>query len=84
VRYGYLRFQPVANLHGMKVGKLAKKYRIHRVTVADHLAIHGFAKRVRGLDETQVLDAADRYQAGASLAVLGKKYGGVSPQFDEP
>jgi transposase len=63
---------------GMKVGELAKKYGIHRVTVADHLAVHGIAKRTRGLDEAQVSDAAERYQAGVSLAVLGKEYG-VSP-----
>ena len=64
--------------HGMKVGELAKKYAIHRVTVSDHLAVHGIAKRSRGLDETQVSDAVARYRAGISLAVLGKKYG-VSP-----
>lgn len=63
---------------GMTVGDLAKKYGIHRVTVSDHLAVHCIAKRLRGLDETQVLDAAERYQASTSLAVLGKKYG-VSP-----
>ncbi|HEY9357610.1 MAG TPA: hypothetical protein VIQ52_15020, partial [Arthrobacter sp.] len=49
---------------GMKVGDLAEKYGIHRVTVADHLAGHGIEKRLRGLGETQVLDAAKRYQAG--------------------
>lgn len=63
---------------GMKVGELAKKYSIHRVTVADHLAIHGIEKRSRGLDKAQVLDAAARYHVGTSLAVLGEKYG-VSP-----
>jgi Mor family transcriptional regulator len=63
---------------GMKVGELAAKYGIHRVTVADHLAVHRIEKRVRGLDEAQVLDAAAGYRAGASLAVLGKKYS-VSP-----
>jgi hypothetical protein len=63
---------------GMKVGDLAEKYGIHRVTVADHLAVHRIEKRVRGLDEAQVLDAAAGYGAGTSLAVLGKKYG-VSP-----
>ncbi|WP_152683818.1 helix-turn-helix domain-containing protein [Pseudarthrobacter siccitolerans] len=63
---------------GMTVGELAEKYGIHRVTVADHLAVHGIEKRLRGLDEAQVLDAATRYHAGSSLAVLGKKYG-VSP-----
>ena len=60
---------------GMKVGDLAEKYGIHRVTVTDHLALHRIEKRVRGLDEAQVLDAAAHYQAGESLAVLGEKYG---------
>lgn len=63
---------------GMKVGELAEKYGIHRVTVADHLNVHGITRRFRGLDKSQVADAATRYEAGTSLAALGKKYG-VSP-----
>jgi hypothetical protein len=52
---------------GMKVGELAKKYGIHRVTVADHLAIHGNTKRSRGLDEAGFGRAAARYHAGAEF-----------------
>lgn len=59
---------------GMKVGELAKKYGIHRVTVADHLAVHGISKRTRGLTPEQIEQAIQRYQAGASLAALGRSF----------
>ncbi|MCX2746287.1 hypothetical protein OOZ51_00475 [Arthrobacter sp. MI7-26] len=59
---------------GMKVGELAKKYGVHRVTVADHLAAHGITKRPRGLTPRQVTEAGDRYRAGESLASLGEFY----------
>ncbi|MCI0144027.1 hypothetical protein KNN17_20920 [Arthrobacter bambusae] len=58
----------------MKVGELAKKYSIHRVTVADHLATHNITKRPRGPTPQQVVEARDRYRAGESLASLGKSY----------
>ncbi|MCX2746291.1 hypothetical protein OOZ51_00495 [Arthrobacter sp. MI7-26] len=59
---------------GMKVGELAKKYVIHRVTVADHLAVRGISKRARGLTTEQIEEAIHRYQAGGSLAALGKSF----------
>lgn len=59
---------------GMKVWELAKKYDIHRATVADHLAFHGVAKRARGLMPDQITEASDRYRTGESLASLGRAY----------
>jgi Mor family transcriptional regulator len=59
---------------GMKIGELARKYGVHRATVADHLAAHSITKRPRGLTPYQVTEASSRYRAGESLAGLGRSY----------
>ncbi len=50
---------------------------MHRQTISRHLTSAGIKLRAktRRLIDTQVAEAADRYQAGATLAQLAAHYG---------
>ena len=59
---------------GRSLDDLARKFGVHRRTVADHLERLGVARRVNLLKLTQadIERAISQYQAGDSLATVGK------------
>jgi predicted DNA-binding protein YlxM (UPF0122 family) len=57
---------------GATVYSLAERFKIHRVTVSQHLRRMGVTMRNRGLDERQVNHAAVLYQQGWSLARIAE------------
>lgn len=59
---------------GLNMRPLARKYGIHRVTVAAHLRRAGVELRYRGLSAEQVKEAAQRYREGWSLQRLAGCY----------
>jgi hypothetical protein len=63
------RYQSGRSLHD-----LAREFRVHHRTVADHLERLGIARRVSlpKLSAAEVNQAATRYRAGESLAIVGK------------
>ena len=60
---------------GATVYELAALFKIHRVTVSEHLHRHGVLMRRRGLEGWQVDEAAQLYEQGWSLARI------ASPKF---
>src|SRR5665213_1221885 len=60
--------------HGRSLDELARKFGVHRRTVADHLERLGVARRVNlpKLTPTDIARAVSQYQAGDSLATVGK------------
>ena len=61
-------------LLGRSLEELARQFGVHRRTVADHLERLGVARRVNlpKLTPPDIERAASRYQAGDSLATVGK------------
>ncbi len=53
---------------------LARKYGIHRLTVAAHLRRAGVQLRYQGLTDDQVAAAAQLYKHGWSLQRLAERY----------
>ena len=68
-------------VQGQSVTQLSRSWKIHRTTVMDHLERNDIPRRPhrRKMIDTQVEQAAERYRAGESLAMLGKRYD-VDPQ----
>lgn len=60
---------------GTLVRDIAEKFDVHRVTVSNLVEAAGMTPRSRGLGPQQVIEAADLYTAGQSLAKLGDRYG---------
>jgi AraC-like DNA-binding protein len=60
---------------GAGVKELARRFGIHRETVAAIIDRAGLAPRTRGLSEYQINDAARLYAEGWSLGRLGEKFG---------
>lgn len=57
------------------VKEIAGRFQVDRRTVRDVAKRAGLDPHPRGLSATQIEQAADRYQAGASLATIGKELG---------
>ena len=53
---------------GATVYELAERFKIHRVTVSEHLHRQGVRMRRRSLEEWQIDEAAQLYEQGWSLA----------------
>ena len=68
-------------VQGQSVAQPSCSWKIHRTTVMDHLERNDIPRRPtkRKMTDTQVEQAAERYQAGESLAKLGTRYD-VDPQ----
>ena len=68
-------------VQGQSVAQLSRSWKIHRTTVMDHLERNDTPRRPhrRKMTDAQVEQAAERYQAGESLAKLGIRYD-VDPQ----
>jgi hypothetical protein len=59
---------------GATVYELAERFKIHRVTVSEHLHRQGVRMRRRGLEEWQIDEAAQLYEQGWSLARIAPRY----------
>jgi len=59
---------------GVLQQELAEYYGVHRSTVSAILKRHGVLRKP-GLDEAGIAEVLRRYQAGESLAVIGKALG---------
>jgi hypothetical protein len=62
-------------LAGVNVSDLAELFGVHRDTVRGHLNRSDVGRRARGLDDDGVRQAAALYEAGNSLAAVGKVFG---------
>ena len=64
-------------VRGATVSQLARKWKIHRTTVMDHLKRHHVPTKAhrRKLTDTDVTKASELYRAGDSLAKLGQWFG---------
>jgi DNA-binding NarL/FixJ family response regulator len=59
---------------GATVYELAKRFKIHRTTVSQHLQRQGVPMRGRSLSEEQVTIAAQLYRQGWSVAKIGERF----------
>ena len=61
---------------GSSIDALARRYRVHRTTVINHLDQAGVARRplVRKMTDESVALASARYEQGASLAVVASEF----------
>jgi hypothetical protein len=59
---------------GATVYELALRFKIHRVTVAQHLHRLGVKTRAPRLDESHIAEAARLYELGWSLARIGRRF----------
>jgi hypothetical protein len=59
---------------GATVYELAEQFKIHRVTVSDHLHRQGTCLRGGGLSDEHIVQAADLYRSGWSIAKLGPRF----------
>lgn len=66
-------------LNGMTLVELAKRFSVHRRTVAAHLVRRSIPIRRGGLDEKHVAEATRLYADGLTLTEVGMRFG-VSQQ----
>jgi len=60
---------------GATVYELAERFKIHRVTVSEHLHRAGTRMRRQGLSLDQIAQAASLYDQGWSVARIGQRFG---------
>jgi lambda repressor-like predicted transcriptional regulator len=65
----------VAYNQGACVADLARRYGVHRHTVAAHLMAHDLTRGRAGLARDDIAEACDLYRDGWSLARLGQRFG---------
>ena len=56
---------------GVAINELARRFKVHRATVLDHLNRSGSKRRYPALDQSQVAEAVNLYRAGKSFRDVG-------------
>lgn len=68
--------QLIADYHArMPVKDIATKFNLHPSSVSLHLKSHGVPPRIYGLDPRHIPEAVKLYAQGASLKVVGQRFG---------